>query len=314
MIKKILIGLACIVLAGLLVWGIQRSRQEDAARSAALREVNEQMDSLRSRKLELEKELEALKKEISTKVGGMGTISLLITDLDSAFVARISLSMDEAAVPGVLVLTEEQFPGNEECITLSRFQELLESGWEYCLAWNGIGDFDSWYASMSELLRESNLSMPKALYCEDRSYREDLESAAQEKGFAIIIHSGELGLSIINEEAETPWRIGSTRWASGEGRNYVDQAAYRRGSVALIIDQINFFEEEFSAMLRLINRYLEAETLLPATLTAAKSYRTKIVSQLEDAQYNSSNSEKVRAMEEELESVNAQIQALIESR
>lgn len=311
--KKILIGLACIVLAGVLVVGVQKSMREDRAHSAALQEVNQQMDSLRSRKLELEKELEALKEEISTKVGGMGTLSLLITDLDSVFVERVSLRMDEAGVPGVLVLTEEQFPGNEECITLSRFQELLESGWEYCVAWNGIGEFDSWYEDMSKLLNENGLAMPKALYCEDRSYRVEVEETVQARGFTIIVHSGELGLPIVNEEAETLWRVGSARWASNEGRSYMDQASYKRGSVALIVDQVNFFEEEFDSMLAMLNRYYEAETLRPAVLTEAESYRRQIVLELEDAQYNSSNSAKVRSMEEELESVNEQIQALIES-
>lgn len=314
MIKKVLIGLACVVLAGLLVVGIQKSREEDQAHSADLEQVNQQMDTLRTRKLELEKELDALKEEISTKVGGMGTISLLITDLDSVFVERISLSMDAAAVPGVLVLTQDEFPDNEELITLTRFQELLESGWEYCVAWDGIGDFNSWYADMSELLEENNLTMPEALYCSDRSYRTEVEEAAVAQGFTTIIHSGELGLPMINEEAESPWHLGSIRWASSEGRNYVDQAAYKRGSVALIIDQVNFFEDEFTAMLKLLSRYQEAETLLQTTITDAKEYRTNVVSELEDAQYNSANSAKVKALEEELESVNEQIQVLIASR
>lgn len=123
-----------MVLAGLLCVGILHSRREEQARAEALNAINKQLGPLRSRKLKLEAELETLEKEPVEQLGGMATLSLLVTDLSGDFAEQIIPDLQDAGVPAVMAVSQTQFPGNAGCITLEEFQERLDAGWDYCLA------------------------------------------------------------------------------------------------------------------------------------------------------------------------------------
>lgn len=311
MAKKILIGLACLILAGLLAFGLQKSRREDAERSAALREINQQMDVLRARKLELEAELKVAKQELEESLKGMGTLTLLITDLSDDFVERITPVLQEVGLPAVMVLTQDCFTGDEGNVTLSWVQERLNDGWDYCVAYDGTENFDEWYNSMMELLESHYLNMPQALYFSEKSYTPELEKLALARNFSTIIHSGENRLPIVSVEVESPWRLGAIQWSLSKAPVTLDQAMAECGSVSFIVDQASFDASSFSSMLKSINQYQMEETLWVVTIEHAKAYRAEIVSQLEAARSDPGYDESVKALEEELESVNEQIQALL---
>lgn len=312
MLKKILIGLACVILAGLLVFGIRKSRQEDAARSAALQEINQQMNALRTRKQELETELETAKEEFEAKLRGMGTMTILFTDLDADLMAQAVPAMKEADVPGVMALAQDYFPGDEGLIPISDFLQRLEDGWEYCLTYDGSTGFDKWYGNMSELLAANDLTMPQALYCAGRYYTEELEEAALAQGFDTIIYSGDLGKSDIDAESVDPWYVDSVRWIVSGSRGRMEEAARTSGSLAFTVDAVNFSQSDFNSMLRLVNQCRDEGTLLAVTFADARSYRAEVISQLKDARNDPKYNATIAALQEELDSVNGQIQALIE--
>lgn len=314
MVKKILIGLVCILLAGFLVFGIQKFQQEEAERSAALRELTQEMDTLRSRQVELQAEIEAAREKLVAELRGMGTFTLLVTDLNADFMERLVPVLQEAGVPAVMVLTQEGFPGNEGMIRLSDFLQRLEDGWDYCVACDGTVEFEEWYSGMSELLEANDLTMPGALYCSGRSYTAEVGKAAQNRGFGTIVHSGEEGLPIVDSEFGDPWCVGSVRWIMSGARSYMEQAAATGGSMAFTVDQNDFSESEFSAMLRLVKQYQEEESLLASTLVGAGTYRAEDASQIEAAQNDPEYDATIAALQEELDSVNEQIQVLTESR
>lgn len=314
MIKKILIGLACAVLAGLLVFGIQKSRQEDAVRSAALREINQQMDALRTQKKELEAQLETAKEKFEAELRGMGTITVLVTDLSADLMDQITPAMEEADVPAVMALAQDRFPGGEGLVPLSGFLQKLEDGWDYCVSYDGSAEFDEWYGAMSELLTANELSMPRALYCAGRYYSEELEKAAQAQGFETIIYSGDQGQSDIDAESVDPWHVDSVHWIVSGSRSRMEAAASSGGSIAFAVDTANFSKSEFNSMLRLVNQYRDEGTLMAATFADARTYRAGVIAQMEAARNDPEYNETVAALEKELEAVNEKIQALVQKR
>lgn len=311
--KKILIGLACIVLAGLLAFGIQKSMQEDAARSAALREVNQQMDALRTRRKELETELETQKEKFETELRGMGTFTVLVTDLSVGLMDQVVQALKEADVPGVMALAQDRFPGDEGLIPLSDFLQRLENGWEYCVVYDGSAEFDEWYRNISELLTANGLTMPRALYCAGRYYTEEIEEAAKNHGFETIVYSGEQGQTDVDTESVNPWHVDSVRWIVAGSRSRMEEAANSSGSLAFTVDAANFSESEFNSMLRLVNQYRDEGTLMAATFSNARTYRAGVISELEAARKDPEYNAAIAALQEELDSVDEQIQALIES-
>lgn len=312
MAKKILIGLACVVLAGLLAFGILKSRQEDAAHSAALREINQQMDALRTQKKELEAELETAREKFEADLQGMGTITLLVTDLSADLMDQITSAMDEADVPAVIALAQDRFPGNEGQIPYSTFLQKLEDGWDYCVVYDGSAEFTDWYGMMSELLAANELSMPKALYCAGRYYSEELEKAAKARGFETIIYSGDQEQSGIDTESMEPWHIDSVHWIVSGSRSRMEAAASSGGSIVFTVDTANFSRAEFNSMLRLVNQYRDEGTLMAATFADARAYRAGVVSQMKEARNDPEYNETIAALEKDLEAVNDQIQALIQ--
>lgn len=310
MVKKILLGLLCVLLAGLLGVFMLKSRQEEAMRAAALEQINQQLGPLRTRKLEIESEIEHLETEIDKLGKGMATVSLVITDLDSGFMQQVTRPLLQANLPAVMALSQDNFPDGQGCITLSEFQDRLKDGWDYCAAWDGRQSFASWYTDMSARLAEIGLSMPQTLYCDGDIYTREVGKSVQARGFTTIVHASEEELANADVREGTPWELNPVKWLVSGARRYLEQVVGDRGSIAFTIDRMDFDEAEFSAMLKQLNQYQKNELLLAANLPEARDYRLKVTAQRAGAQ-NDANALKRQELETELEMVSQQIQELL---
>lgn len=310
MVKKILLGLLCILLAGVLGVFMLKSRQEDAMSAAVLEQINQQLSPLRTRKLEIEAEIDRLEKESDKLERGMATVSLLITDLGSSFMEQVALPLLRTDIPAMMLLSQNQFPDSPGCIALADFQTRIEDGWDYCVAWDGSQDFDGWYEDMSKRLADTGLTMPQTLYYEGDVYTEEISQNVQARGFNTIVRTSEEELANIAAEEGTPWGVNPVKWIASGAKRYLEQVVGSRGSVAFVIDQFDFDESEFTAMLGQLNQYQRNESLLVANLPEAREYRLKVSAQHDGAQ-NDTNAVKIQELEAELEDVNRQIQELL---
>lgn len=312
MIKKVLLALLCIVMAGALMMALRWSRQEEQARSAELREVKQQMSELYSRQRELQDELDSLEEDVDTQMAGMATLSLLLTSLNSSFFGEAAPALREAEIPAVMVLSQEQYPGARDCIELEEFQQYIEDGWDYCVSWDGSMEFDEWYDDMSGRLEELELTMPRAIYCTNGSYSSELEQSARTRGFNTIVHSGEAGLSLVETEVGVLWRPGSISWLSSGVKSRLDQTIGIYGSIVFVIGEEpdgSFQNDQFSSMLRTIGTCQEDETLLAATLADARSYRAEVDSERENYR-DQTYLVRRQELEQEIEALKQQIQEL----
>lgn len=308
--KKVLLGFLCIVLAGALGFAILQSKREDRAQSLALEEISKNLNSLREQKLELEIELAGLKKENDDQMGGMATFSLLITDLNDKFVKQITPALEDAQIPAVMALSTEQFPGQRGLIKLTDFQQRLDNGWDYCLAWSGGEDFAGWYTNMTDQLEKIGLAAPAVLYCAERSYTPELETAAVSCGITTIIHSGEKDLPLVDTEFDEPWKVGSMQWIATGARKCLESTVEKHGSLAFAVDQMDFDDEEFTAMLELVEQFRSEETLLTGTFAAAMDYRKELIA-LQEQMQNEAYEARVSELKEEIEAVDQEIRSLL---
>lgn len=308
--KKVLLAFLCIVLAGALGFAIVQSKRENQARTLELEEISKELTSLREQKLELETELAGVRKESDEQLSGMATFSLLVTDLSDKFVKQIAPLLEEAELPAVMALSPEQFPGRRGLIKLEDFEQRLESGWDYCLAWSGGEDFDGWYTGMVSQLETIGLSAPTVLYCAERSYTAELETAASANGITTIVHSGEKNLPLVATEFEELWKPGSIRWIASGARNTLESAVEKHGSMAFVVDQVDFFESEFTVMLELVKRRRAEETLMTGTFAAAIEYRKELIA-LQEQMQNDAYEAKVSELKEKIEAVDLEIRSLL---
>lgn len=311
--KKVLLGVLCVILAGLLGFGLLQSKRRDRAQTLMLEEINQKLGDLRSQKIELETKLAGLKKENDDQSSGMATFSLMVTDLSAEFMGQLLPAVEAAELPAVMALSQEQFPGERGLVTLEVFQQRLEAGWDYCVAWNGQEDYDSWYADMAQRLEGIGLAMPDVLYCAEFSYTEDVEAAAVAKGVATIVHSGEKNLPIIDTEFASPWKMGAVRWIASGARNSLEQAVEKHGNMVFTVDSVDFYETEFTAMLNLVKQCQGEETLIAGTFAETRAYRQQVVLQNEQMQDEAYKAQ-VTELTEEIEAVKADIQSLLNQK
>lgn len=310
-VKKLLLISSCLFLGACLVAGVVFSQRNEQMRAEELEQVNQRLAPLYARKLELEAELKQLEDTTDAQLSGMGTLSLILTDLDSAFLEQAAPALEQAEIPAVLALFSERLPDSEGCVALTEFDRYIEEdGWDYCLAWDGTEeDFSLWYDTMAGQLEVLELDMPKAIYCVGGSYTAELEAAAKEKGIDTIVHSGEGELSLVETQVGEVWRPGALGWLTQATRNRLDQAVVSYGSLAFTVDpgeEGNFQTSQFVSMLETLNGYQEEEKLKVDTLAEARAYREE-VERLKAGFQDEVYTARVQELETEIEALKEQI-------
>lgn len=312
--KKVLAILLCVVLAGLLMMGIRLHDQEEQRQAAALEELNQRIEPLYARQLELQTELAGLDDAYSAMANGMATLSLLIDDLDPDFLRLAAPALEEAQVPAVFALTAEQFPGESGCISAEEFRQYMDKGWGYCLVWDQPEDtdFDQWYDRMAERLARLDLTMPEALCFMEGTYTDEREEAARDRGFTVAVHTGENGRPLIATETGEMWRPGAVSWLSAGVKGRLEQAVTSYGSIVFVVGRDadgSFDEPQFRSMLEVVQSYQKEESLLVAVLEEAKAYREGIDREKESYQDEALEARKAE-LEQEIESLREQIRQI----
>lgn len=312
-VKKLLLISSCLFLAACLVAGIVLSQRNEQAKAEELERINQQLAPLYTRKLELEAELKQLEDTTAAQLSGMGTLSLVLTDVNSAFLEQAAPALEQAEIPAVLALSPERLPDGEGCITLSDFNRYMdEDGWDYCLVWDGTEEFGSWYDTMAQRLEALELDMPKAVYCAGGSYTAAMEAAAKEKGIDTIVHSGEENFSLVETQVGEIWRPGALGWLTQATRNRLDQAVVSYGSIVFAVDpgeENDFQTSQFVAMLETLNAYKDEKKLKVDTLVESWAYREE-VERLKAGFQDEVYAAKVQELQTEVETLKEQIRAI----
>lgn len=283
--------LLVVLLAGLFKF--QKTKEQEKTRY--LVDYIKSVEAMSEEKTLLEAELADQETELYKKYAGLGTVSLIFTDLDDVVYEEIRPEMKAFKMTGVLLLSQEQFPGTEGCISMAQFQQMIAAGWDYCLEWDaansesdewssdGVGNsLELWLSQMQGMLSENNLKMPKAVYFQDGTYQKEYDSVLKKYGITTAIHHGENEEPImaVTFEKDTVWRVGAYPMNVQGARSFVDACVREKGSMVFTIGRHNqkemYTKSSLTSMLEQLQESVKDEELQVVTIQKAYEYREQL--------------------------------------
>ncbi len=311
--RKIGIGLATIVvIAGILLLGFyfkeEGERKEQANKRHALME--NELNPLSVRKREIERELRNLEETKEEKIQAKGTTILLFTDMDKQIYKKAYPTMQEYGFKGVLLISEERYPGAEDCVTKEQFDEMIADGWTYCVQWNESESVSVWQKSQSKLLSGLDLEDTDVVYFPKGTYKKEYKADLKKAGYTSVAHCGDEGLSLIQTEVTAaPWFPG-TYGMNGQGpRNYLNDAMEQGGSIVYRIgfskEEELFDEKTFESMLGWMKSYKDKDELQVVDFADSYTYHKNLTAKRQKTEASMSGEE--AALREEIELIEQQI-------
>lgn len=275
MAKKIIVSIT-IILAGLLVFMLWMAEKQQQEKKQQLEELIEEVRPLETEKTALEKQVRQLEADYEKEVNHMATEEILVTELSSQLYSDLFPLMQEYTACGVLALSEEEFPENEEKITAVQFKEILDAGWSYCLAWDGEGDLEEWLDGMENRLEELNLELPNTIYLSQDDYSLEMDSVLQKNGISIIVCQSTLDVPemAVNIE-EGNWIINSCPWNFDGVKSTLSALVKAKGNLPFTVSFTGtsdmFYSQSFRNMLIYIADYQASGDLLLTNFENARS-------------------------------------------
>lgn len=159
--KVFAIILILVILAGFGLVLLKKNEEASQAEEYLLgintevRMIRDQIKQLQREKAELSAKIKDA--EASSAEGA--SITLLFTDMSEAIysVARPAMSNSEYQYRGMLAISNNYFPGRGSSMSLDKYIELVNAGWETCILWDekdpniwgGIADFSGWFYDLA---------------------------------------------------------------------------------------------------------------------------------------------------------------------
>lgn len=304
-----------VLLAVLLVFLFRFQKQKEYEKTMYLVEYNQNIDTLAKEKTQLQTELGTLQTEYQNKYAGKATISLIFTDLDNIVYEEIWPEMKGFQMNGVLLLSKEQFPGTEGCMSMQVFRKMIAEGWEYCLEWDGEEPLQGWLTQMEAMLKENNLEMPTTLYFQDGTYQKEYAKVLKNHGISSAVHHGEGEEPIIavDFEEDTVWYPGAYPFHVQGGKTHVETCIREKGSMAFSIgnrsEEEKYTRSSLISMLEQLQEWVDNERLQIMTVSEAYEYRVQLA---ESAKQDVEMTGQIEALEKQIEDVELGIQEIRE--
>lgn len=312
MMKKVAVLLSLAGILFLTAMFVQENKKQEERRKEYAA-FQEELIPLNVKKRHIEQQLEAGKDTEKEAEKKKATTVILFTDLNKKIYDDALPIMNKYGYKGVLAVSDTQFPGEKGCITINRFKSLIKKGWSYCLAWDGETEFYGWLDGMQTRLKKLKLKSPNAIYFENRNYKDSYEKNLAAEGFQTVVHHGEEGLSIIPKEMDGEvWFPGIYGMLGEAPRTQLEEAIKRNSNIVYGVgfEQAHekFDKETFDSMLGWFHSYEKEKQLSVTTLEDARKYQEKLQKEAEksDGKANQATAD----LQEELDSVNAEIDAL----
>ncbi len=277
---------------------------------------------------ELEKERADLvekREELCRESTPDAVIALCFDSISETVYSIASPMLSGRGFAATLVLTGSVLPGDDGMMSLDEMKSLLDSGWELALGDSGKKAENSEALAAyidSRLAGIENLGLPRPTsFCFSKGcYDSSLDGILAEKGFNIIRHSGEDGLSISADAVTEPvWKIGSDYIHAGESSAQISvEAAIKSGSAVAVstgnVDKSvtkvssDCNAAKYESMLKSIDGYLTAGGVEVRTLSGARALRKSFD---EDAAKNGGKAAEIAKIDAELAEIDVEIKNLM---
>lgn len=281
-IKVIIVFVAIIITIGFLIFFFWREDQMKKEMDVHYAQMEQDMKSLNQEKEQLENDLSNLEKSYNNETQGMSSVVFLFTNLDENIYTDIYPTMKEYGFVGMLTLSPTIFPGQDNCLSLEQFNELIKMGWQCCLKWDESEDIDKWLESCKTVAKKAGIELPETVYFPENSYRSEYNGSLMKQGISIVVHHGEEKLSLTTlESKENLWYSGAIPWnrdgASSILSNVINQ---KTGDIIFTIGSDSYRERykknRFNSMLTKINNYSKTNNIFVSSILGVKEYRKEL--------------------------------------
>lgn len=314
--RRIGIGLATVVIiVGILFLGYYFKEENDAKIQANKQHamMENELNPLSVRKRELERLLRELEESKEAKIQAKGTTVLLFTDMNKQIYKKAYPSMEGHNFQGVFLISEEHYPGAEDCVTREQFDEMIADGWTYCVQWSESESVSEWQKKQEELLSSLDLEATDAVYFPDGTYKKEYKDDLKKAGYTTIAHCGDEELDLIPTEVSGAIWYPGTYGMNGVGpRNYLNDAIEQGGSIVYRIgfsETEEMYEEDtFVSMLRWMQTYEDQDQLQVMNFDDAHEYHKNLTAKRNKTEESMSSEE--TALREEMKLIEEQIDAV----
>lgn len=273
----------------------------------------EKIIPLETKKRELENEIKQLEQKALEETRGAGTVTLMFTDLDAIVYDEIRVDMQAYEMQGMLMLSEEQFPGMEGCITREQFDEMTEQGFEYCLAWNGQGELSAWLDEIEKKLKDNDLEQPETLYITEGTCDEEQEAMLKERGIRTVITLDKAGKpGEIAKIGDSVWHLVAFPFHVSGGKTSAQNVAVSGGNILFTIgrktEEEMYRKESMENLLDQLKTWRDNDGLQIMTVKDAYLYRRGLDEHGEEI--NIGIQGQIQSLREEIETLDAEIRKL----
>lgn len=176
-----------------------------------------------------------------------------------------------------------------------------------------IEAFKEWKQEVRKALGDLDIELDDVVYFKKGAYKRYYDSALRAAGFDMVIHHGEEDRVIYADLPENKiWFPGATPWNVSNAAKQLASLVEQGANVVLTVsqpgdnNQDQFISESFSSLLRNLDEYRENGTLEVCTFRDMASFQAKTVVDKSAKE----NDRQKQAVQDELDAVNAQIEAV----
>lgn len=311
--KKIIPIVTVVLAIGLFVfvWGVQKQENNTAAQQE---ELYEQRRPLAVKQEQLKQELESLEKEYERSKSPNAVAQVLFTELNEQVYTQCYPIMKEYEYTGTLAVSETQLPGEEGCMTIEQFRELMDAGWDVCITWQTEKNVKRWWSNLQNKLTVLGIEAGTVVYFPQGTYRTEMDAIMQELGFSIaVINKAEEETPLQLQYEEDVWHVGAVGLMSSKPRTWLREAVAQDANIAYLVgfqlEEELYNGDSFRSMLSCFEEYKTTDELIITTFGEAREhYQGRITGGAPEME--SQYQEKKAILEKELSEVNEQLKEI----
>lgn len=322
MTARRIIALVLVVL--LLGAGVYYLRKIENADRDNMKDLYSEVEPLQRQREALVTEREGLEIDYALQMRDVGTIQLLIQEMDEKVYTEIYPLMRDRGIVGVLGINTKQLPGTAKHLTLDQYNRLLKDGWGSCLVFEKNANFNFWYTTMQNWASRNGVAMPTAIFFPEGTYDSALNDALIEKGINTVILPAENGRSATVTPLDGElWFTGAMPWNYTGVTTDTELLARTDGAnLTFTMSLTNLWDAfEKDSFVRILDTWAEMldvddplEGLVQPTPTPNSTEETTPQNELLKPLLKTTNYETARIAHIEAEENNAALQAELESR
>lgn len=311
--KKIAIGviLVLLVVFGVFFWKVQR---EDKAQQQAYEKWMQERRPLTVKKADYNNRLQKLEQEYENYTTPKATTHILFTDLHEDVHQVCYPLMKEYGYTGTLILSSEQLPGQENCMSVQQFQELLEAGWRTCIQWDETFMSERAWASFKSELDAIEIQVGEQIYFPRQTYAKELDEKISDKGFTIVIcEYADTESPLQSEYEEGLWHVGAMGAMTKQPKFWLREAVATKANVVYTVgfslEYQKYNPKSFEGMLNAFDEYEASGGLFVDDLFFARDHYYSRLTGV-SPEYDEKYQQEKQQLEKKIEEIDAKLKEI----